>query len=272
MRASQRWRAMVEAEHAQSDRMCNGPPPGDHWHDHAEHFRADPRRTDDPLVDRLLKEVAPHNTVIDVGAGGGRIALPLALRCRHVTAVEPSPSMASVLRQQSEEHGIANVSLVQARWEEAEVGQADIMLCIHVLYVVRDIKHFVRKLSTHGREWVVVVLFRSPPQSQLYRLWKLVHGEERLPLPGLPDLDDVLQEMEIDAHLEMLPPQSSRGYEDAQQALEQIAGRLYLTPDSEKWRTLERALPDLLEETDGTFKIEGIPALEPGLLSWRPAL
>ena len=141
---------------------------------------------------------------------------------------------------------------------EAEVGQADIMLCIHVLYVVRDIKHFVRKLSTHGREWVVVVLFRSPPQSQLYRLWKLVHGEERLPLPGLPELDDVLQEMEIDAHLEMLPPQSSRGYEDAQQALEQIAGRLYLTPDSEKWRTLERALPDLLEETDGTFKIEGI--------------
>ncbi len=83
MTATQRWREFVETEHAQSDRMREGtPPPQDHWRPFAQQFRADPRRTDDPLVNRLLQEVEPHQVVMDVGAGGGRLALPLAIRCR----------------------------------------------------------------------------------------------------------------------------------------------------------------------------------------------
>ena len=84
---------MIEAEHAQSDSMRGTSPPDDHWEPYAQQFKADPLRSDDTLVDRLLQWVASGCTLIDVGAGAGRLALPLALRCRQVTAVEPSPSM-----------------------------------------------------------------------------------------------------------------------------------------------------------------------------------
>ena len=71
MPATQLWKAMIQAEHAQSDRMRGSVPPVDHWRPYARQFEADPRRTGDELVDRLASQVARHQTVIDVGAGGG---------------------------------------------------------------------------------------------------------------------------------------------------------------------------------------------------------
>ena len=270
MRPTERWNAMVQAEHAQSERMRGESPPDDHWKPYARQFRADPLRSDDPLLQRLLQEVGPHHSVIDVGAGGGRLALPIALRCRNVVAVEPSPSMASGLLEQASEHGISNVSLVQAKWEDAEVERGDIVLCSHVIYTVRDVELFVRKLDSHGRERVLVVLYDAPPQSQNYPLWKRVHGEERLPLPALPQLEEVLRELGIAAHVEMLGSQQHRTFDSLQQALEQLSGRLYLAPGSPKRIQLEGVLPEMLEEEDGAFRIRGASPLELVLVWWRP--
>ena len=263
---------MVESEHAQSERMRrHEPPPSDHWRPYAQQFKADPWRTDDFLVNRLKQEVQAHQTLLDVGAGGGRLSLPLALNCRQVTAVEPSSSMAEVLNQQTSDLSIQNVSLVQADWADAEVEPADIVLCCHVLYVVADIGHFVRKLDSHARHRVLVVLYKSAPQSQTYALWKRVHGEDRLPLPSLPEFQEVLSELDIDAQVEIMPPQQSRGFDDHEQALEQLSRRLYLAPGSRQMAELESMLPDLLEEVDGTLVIRGSQPMEPGLVIWRPS-
>ena len=270
MLATQRWKAMIEAEHAQSERIRGPVPwPEDRWQPYAQMFKADPRRTDDLLVNRLLEEVAPHHTVLDVGAGGGRLALPLATRCRHLVAVEPSSSMCAVLRQQASESALANISLVEANWEEADVEVADVVLCAHVLYVAPHIESFVRKLEAHARERVLVVLYRTPPQSQLYPLWGRIHGEKRLRLPSLPEFQDVLAQLEIDAQVEMLPAHTPRGFDDSQQALEQLSRRLYLAPGSRQMAALKNELPDLLEEAGGTFIIRGSQPLEPGVVSWQ---
>lgn len=271
MTATQRWKELVETEHAQSDRMReNTPPPEDHWRPFAQNFRADPGRTDDPLVNRLLQEVVPHNSVMDVGAGGGRLALPLATRCAKMVAVEPSSSMCEVLREQASESGIENVTLVEAGWEEAQVEAVDIVLCAHVLYVIAGVETFVRKLEDHAREKVLVVLFQDPPQSQIYPIWQMVHGEERIPLPSLPQFREVLSQLGIEASVEMLPQLPHRGFDDREQALEQLTGRLYLAPGSSQLAKLEEILPDLLQETDNGFIIKGSQQLQPGLVSWRP--
>lgn len=271
MLATQLWKTMVETEHAQSERMRGHvPPPVDHWQPYAQNFKADPWRTDDPLVNRLLSEVTSESTILDVGAGGGRVALPLALRCRHLVAVEPSSSMGAVLREQASDSSIDNVSLVEATWETAEVEPADLVLCVHVLYVVSDIEAFIRKLEDHARERVLVVLFETSPQSQVYSLWKRIHGEERLALPSLPEFHNVLSQLGIEAHTDMLPVQPSRGFDDHQQALEQLSRRLYLTPGTPEMASLEDMLPDQLEEYDDGLIIRGSQPLQPGLVWWRP--
>ena len=95
------WRRMVEEEHAQSESV-RGPDkaPSDSWEPFAERFRPD-ASTEDPLVQRLLREIEPHHTVMDVGAGGGRLALPISMHCKQVVAVEPSGSMGSILEEEA---------------------------------------------------------------------------------------------------------------------------------------------------------------------------
>ena len=150
MLASELWRKMVEEEHAQSDaRRGAEPPPSDHWAPFAANFAADPHRSDDQLIGPLGRDLEPTDTLMDVGAGGGRHALPLALRCRSVTAVEPSPSMCAVLLQLTSAHGIKNVTIVQSKWEDADVEPADVVISTHVAYVVRDIAGFVHKMDAY---------------------------------------------------------------------------------------------------------------------------
>jgi SAM-dependent methyltransferase len=235
-------------------------------------FRMDPYRSEDALLNRLREEISPRHTVVDVGAGGGRLALPLALQCQQVVAVEPSPSMASVLLQQAAEYGINNVSLIQARWEDAEVAPADAALCVHVLYTIQDIGPFVRKLEAHAREKVLIVLYKTAPQSQIYPLWQKVHEEERLPLPGLPQLEKVLKELGIDAQVEMLSPPPLRGFDSLEQATEELSRRLYLPPGSAKKARLMEMLPEQLEQVEGVFRIRVAQPLEPALVWWRPNL
>ena len=260
----------MEEEHAQSDAMRPGPPPVDHWQSYAEQFRADPHRTDDLLLDKLLAFVEPRHTVVDVGAGGGRLALPIALKCQQVVAVEPSDSMASVLEDQAGRYGISNVTVVRSRWEDADIDVGDVAFCAHVVYVVRDIGAFLRKMAAHARDRVLVVLFSASPQSQTYSLWKQIHGAERLALPSLPQLRDVLAELDIDATIDSLPHQNPRGFDSMESALDQLSSRLYLTHGSEEHNRLARMLPDILIEEDGAFRIKDAEPIYPAIVSWRP--
>ena len=268
--ATKRWTEMVRAEHAQSDSMRREEPPADSWSNFAQNFRADPRRTDDVLVDQLRKEIAPGQVVLDVGAGGGRLALPLALDAEKMIAVEPSPSMCRVLREVANEFDVQNVDVVESGWLEAQVSRVDVAICAHVLYVIQDIEAFVRKLEEHAGQ-VMVIMYQGPPQSQIYPLWEPVHGVPRLPLPSLPEFLEVLGQLGVEPNVEVVHAQRNRGFENLEIAREQLARRLYVTPDSPQMERLEGLLPQVLEEKDGGFTIKGGIHLEPRVVSWRPS-
>ena len=269
MSATEHWNEMVRVEHEQSDSMRKEDPPADSWSNFAQQFRADPRRTDDPLVNHLRQLVTSEQVVLDVGAGGGRLALPMALEAKKVIAVEPSPSMCRVLREVAAEFDVQNVEVVEADWLDAEVPEADLAVCCHVLYVIRDIEAFVRKLEKHAKR-VLVVIYQGPPQSQIYPLWEPVHGVPRLPLPSLPEFLEVLDQLGVNPEIEVVHTERVRGFESMEVAKEQIARRLYVTPETPEMERLEALLPQVLEEKDGGFSIKGAVNLEPRVVSWVP--
>ncbi|MDA0988599.1 MAG: class I SAM-dependent methyltransferase [Chloroflexi bacterium] len=268
--AGERWLRMVEQEHSQSDSVRSQPPAStDSWGAFAERFRPGAQDAEDLLVQRILREIEPHHMVMDVGAGGGRLSLPISMHCKQVVAVEPSASMGSILQEEAKKTGRDNVSLVTSTWEEAEVEPADVVLCVQVLYTVKDIAPFITKLAAHAREKVLVVLYENPPHSQANPLWPGVHGQQRLRLPSLRELMQVLWEMGIYPDLEMQPLQEPRGFESRERALEQMRPRLMVEPGSAGERRLEAVLTDLLNEEDGRFKIRDLPPFRPALVSWR---
>ena len=269
-RARELWRQMVEDEHAQSDSVREqSDSPSDSWEPFAGRFRPS-LDTTDPIVLSLMDRVESHHSVLDVGAGAGRVALPLSIRCRQVVAVEPSTSMRAVLEEEASQHGRDNIDLVASTWEEAQVAPADVVMCVQVLYTVRDIVGFIQKLEAHARERVLVVLGENPPYTQSSPLWPLVHGQERLKLPSMRELMSLLWDMDIYPDLTMLPTQEPRGYESRESAVEQTRQRMLVEPGGDGERRLRAALDELLEEVDGRFRIRGAATFHPALVSWRP--
>src|SRR5436305_2593495 len=86
------WGARVRANREQVEHFREASP-ADFYAPIASMFRADPRRQDEPALQALRQLARPDDTVLDIGAGGGRYALPLALATREVVAIEPSEGM-----------------------------------------------------------------------------------------------------------------------------------------------------------------------------------
>jgi len=273
MSALAAWKQRVAAYYAQSHRIRSavGATDQERWEPLSPFFKADPRRTDDSEVIRLAHEVTPATTLLDVGGGAGRLALPLALRCRHVTVVEPSPSMGETLRHLAAETGIANLTIVACRWAEAEVEPADVVLSAHVIYAIEDIGPFVVKLAAHARQKVYIPTFMRPPCARYAPFWSRVYGEDKQELPGAAELMQVLWELDIYPNLEMYAPVPVRPFKDWQRAVDTLRSRLAVSPDTAHDARLQQAMRELLIATPQGYVIKDAPPGRLALISWQPA-
>ena len=271
MSAVEQWNERVGTHHGQSEAaMDQSKRPDDFWRGLAPSFRADPRRTDDVVLESIARHVTPDMTVLDVGGGAGRFALPLALRCAGATVVDPSPAMLDQLREAARETSVPNVGIVEGAWEEAEAEPADVVLCAHVVYGVADIQPFIRKLETHARKRVLILAFLDSPQAHLAPFWGPLHGEERVNLPALPELMGVLWAMGIFPDLQMVNAADPRGFQDREAALEQLTRSLYVYPDTPQDRMLPALLDDLLVPGSDGLVVKGSRRRREGLISWSP--
>src|SRR5918996_1441570 len=87
------WGDRVRANAAQVERYREQAPRADHYAPLVQRFQVDPRRQGDPTLAALAGLARPADTWLDIGAGAGRYALPLALHVREVLAVDASPGM-----------------------------------------------------------------------------------------------------------------------------------------------------------------------------------
>ncbi len=77
-------------------------------------------------------KVDPEWSVLDMGCGGGTLALPLARMVRSVTAVDFSTNMLAIVERRCKAMGIRNVKTVncswEGDWEAAGIGVHDVAL------------------------------------------------------------------------------------------------------------------------------------------------
>ena len=132
------------------------------WRRVARQLDSGERQDPDPLLEFILGRLEPGMSVLDIGAGIGRLTLPIAGRALRVTAVEPLPGMRQVLLERVSSRGLANVTAVDAPWMEAELPPHDVAVAAHATYTTADLVGFVRKMDTCARR-TCYLTFRIPP-------------------------------------------------------------------------------------------------------------
>jgi len=268
------WGARVRAHHEQTARVRETPEAADFYAPVTQVFIADPRRTDDDVLDQLLPLARPGETWLDIGAGAGRYALPLALRVRAVIALDPSPGMLAALREQAAEHGIANVRVVEGRWpvdpSAGPAPTADAGLIANLGYDVEAIGPFLDAMEAAAGRLCVAILADGQPSRPAHAFWLPVHGEERAELPALDAFLELLRARGRDPR-EARVPRPARGFPTRDELTRWLRSQLFIAPGSAKDAVLARALePHLVARPDGTVGLATQIPMMTGIVSWEP--
>lgn len=266
------WGARVRAHHEQSARVRETPEGGDFYAPVSNHFVDDPRRTADEVLDHLLRLARPDDAWLDIGAGAGRYALPLALRVREVIALDPSPAMLAALREQAAAHQIANVRVVEGRWPvDPAAGsppRADVALIANLGYDVEAIGPFLEAVEAAAGRLCVAILADGSPSVPAHPFWPLIHGEERIALPALDPFVELLRGRRP---REVRVPRPVRGFRTRDDLVRWLRGQLFLASGSAKDLALARELDRwIVANADGSVGLASQVPMMTGVVTWEP--
>jgi predicted O-methyltransferase YrrM len=265
------WSRRVRANNEQAERLRETESP-DFYAPVTNLFVADPRRTGEAALDALIGMTAAAETWLDIGAGAGRYALPLALHVREIVAVEPSGSMRRALRAGIAEHGINNVRVIAGSWPDAiaDLGAlpaVDVSLIAHVSYDIEGIGAFLDAMEKASRSRCVAVLTDSSPASAADLFWPLVHGEPRIPLPALPDLVTLLRARGREPEVEIVE-RSTRSFDSPEALAAFLRRQLFIAEGGDKDARFREILPARITQRDGGWTLAERPAGSLGIATW----
>ncbi|MEO8208705.1 MAG: NTP transferase domain-containing protein, partial [Chloroflexota bacterium] len=273
-----RWAERVRANAAQVARFREEPDGTDFYAKVTRVFVVDPARDDDPILEAIRGQAFPDDTWLDIGAGAGRYALPIARSVKAVIAVDPSPAMLAALASGSKEHGIVSVSTLEGRWPpdgalRVRLGAdpvADVALIAHVSYDVAEILPFIVAMERAARRACVAVLMDGSPASSASPFWPAVHGEERIALPALQQFVELLEARGC-APSVVLQPGDARRWQDRDELLGFLRRQLWTVAGSAADARLLAEMEHLTRAaSDGSVEVIGVGSQSIGIVTWQP--
>ena len=265
--AAAAWAALVDADFEQVSRLREPEPPADHYASIAPRFRPNGLAAPElPVLESLAK---PADTWLDIGAGGGRFAVPLAGRVARVVAIEPSTSMRDALRSAAGEAARSNIEIHEVRWPaDAWTVDADVSLAAHSLYDIRDIGPFLDAMERHTRRLCIVLVGQFARGATLRPLFEAVHGEWLRRLPGLKEFVALLGARERRYELRTVGQGGTVTVVAHEDAYAEARRLLWLAPGSAKERRMRALMDQWWWTPDGM----SMPASRPfiGIVTWEP--
>ena len=236
--------------------------PADLWSGRAKRFGAivGRARRDEPVLARLLAERA--TTYVDVGAGTGRYAIPLARAGRTVVAVEPSAGMRAEL-------GIRpRLSVVATPWPEAAVT-GDVVFAAHVLFLIPRAAEFLAAMTRSARRAGFLVLAAVQSDTVYDPLWRHFHGRPRASNATFLDAVELLRELGADPTFEVVPGTGGARYRSVADALDDLRVNLCVGRGADIDRELRRIATGWLVRGRDGLRVPSTP-LPVAIIRWTP--
>ncbi|MBN2099535.1 MAG: class I SAM-dependent methyltransferase [Dehalococcoidia bacterium] len=112
-------------------------------------------------LERVLDSVDPQTTVLDIGAGDGAFAVPLAKTAKLVTALEPSSGQIARLLENAAMAGVKSIAILKSRWEDVsstEIGSHDVVVAAYC-FQMKDIRAALQKMFDSAKRSLFLLHF-----------------------------------------------------------------------------------------------------------------
>ena len=236
------------------------------WNDpeNAKRYAANSQSQYDDRVKTTIAglDITKDTRVLDIGAGPGTLAIPLAPLVQEITAIEPGAGMVSVLTEQCRARGISNISCVQKRWEDIDPdrdlkGPYDIVIASLSL-TMEDIRAALLTMDAVSRKYVCLYWFVDMPfwERMYVDLWKPLHGSTYYPGPKADCLFEGLYQAGIYANVKMMPLQKEYRFLSLEEVTAFFRHRFSVTT-GEQERVLDDYLAPLIRQEGKEVIISG---------------
>jgi hypothetical protein len=262
------WAAAVHQNNEQAERFCEKPEEKDFYAPTAANFKPSASLAHDPIFNYVCGLMKSDNILLDIGAGGGRYALPLACQLREVIAVEPSAKMRSVMTEGIQDQNIHNISIIDARWPCSPLPRSDVAFISHVGYDIADIGPFVQAMEKSAKRLCIAVMREGSPATAAEPFWPLIHHETRAPLPSLKEFLQLLLSLGRLFETKLFP-QSRAEYVDREMLIAFLRQQLFIQPNGEKDQKLKGLIDQLTVRKNGRYSLPTPPGMV-GVVSWSP--
>jgi SAM-dependent methyltransferase len=236
------------------------------WFDEA--IKGHNKRTEKQLASIQLD---PEYTVLDVGAGTGRLAIPIAKNVKKVTAIEPSEAMLACLEKNTKKEGINNIHCINKRWEDIEIGvdiePHDVVIASHSLAML-DIQGALIKIDSAAKKSAYLFTFVNNLRGIIWMddaRWNKIYGKKDQIWSDYIYLSMILHEMDIYANVNVWNSEFSQKY-DNKDAVIAHWREVYETPP-ENEIILKEWLSRMLIEKEGSVYLRG--KSKSAVVSWR---
>lgn len=178
--------------------------------------------------------------VLDVGAGVGALAVPLAKSVEAVTALEPSPAMMEELRANVTRNHLTNVTCIQAAWGTADLAPHDLILVANVASIFTDLLGFLTAAEPLASRAVALVQNVGPGSEKFYlgELYPLLLGREYPPRNDYLKTVALLHSLGIYANVQIIAYHFDQPFEDLAEAADFWKEQMQLTDPEQERRLL----------------------------------
>ncbi|MDP2796959.1 MAG: class I SAM-dependent methyltransferase [Methanoregula sp.] len=246
------WNGIWRARQVLHESSKHHDDPSHNWNkrENAERYDSTSRSEYDERVETTIHGLAitKESRVLDIGAGPGTLAIPLAPRVKEITAIEPGEGMAEILSERMKKDGVTNITIIRKRWEDIIPasdlsGQYDVVVASLSL-TMEDIRLALKKMDAVSRGSVYLFWFVDMPfWERMYAdLWEPLHGLPYYSGPKADCLFGVLYQMGIYANVEMLPLKKEYRFATIDEMTAFFRRRFNVTTHDQ-----ERVLDDYLE-------------------------
>lgn len=209
------WNEIWKARQHLCESSKHSDDPSHNWNirENAERYDSTSRSEYDERVMTTINglDISRESRVLDIGAGPGTLALPLASQVKEITAIEPGEGMTAIMAERMKKDDVTNITIICKRWEDvipkSDLAQQYDVVIASLSLTMEDIRLALRKMDEVSQGSVYLFWFVDMPfWERMYAdLWEPLHGLPYYPGPKADCLFGVLYQMGIYANIEMLP-------------------------------------------------------------------